>query len=185
MTDKQKIIDYQELIENLSKLSQEKRTGTAFITTMDNHSARFSFYEGNITSCHFGPKKNYDAIPLIKQIDKCRFKFADGIFDDMHDIGLPNNSDVFDMLASYTDNEAVKSIEKHDNLYHHEKEIAKLLADYIGPFATMICHELFDGKKNFSSEELKQIIGELSMEVDDMEKRAEFKNKALQILQIK
>lgn len=170
MPEEQGFIDYPQLLKALKQLSQEKRTGTVFITTENNHAVRFSLQQGIITSCYYGLRKGYDAIVLIKTITKCKFKFASGIFTDQES-GFPETEDVFNMLNPNTD----YTIIKNNNVNKKPKEIETLLASYIGPFSSMICAET-------DTKDMEVFINTVAQEIDEISQQQEFKQKALKIL---
>lgn len=67
---------FENLGRELRRLCQEKHSGTLFITTEENHSARLVIQEGIITGVTYRTKHGFDAIPFIKSITSGHYTFA-------------------------------------------------------------------------------------------------------------
>ncbi|MDG4549707.1 MAG: response regulator [Candidatus Contendobacter sp.] len=67
---------FDNLVRELRGLCQEKHSGTLFITTQENHAARFVIQDGVIIGITYRSKHGADAIPLIKNITGGHYTFA-------------------------------------------------------------------------------------------------------------
>ncbi|MDG4597865.1 MAG: response regulator [Candidatus Contendobacter sp.] len=67
---------FDNLMRELQRLCQEKHSGTLFITTEENHAARFVIRDGIIAGVTYRTKHGSDAIPLIKNITGGTYTFA-------------------------------------------------------------------------------------------------------------
>lgn len=68
---------FDNLVRELRRLCQERHSGTLFITTEENHAARFVIRDGVIVGVTYRTKHGPDAIPLIKNITGGTYTFAD------------------------------------------------------------------------------------------------------------
>ena len=83
-----------ELAAVLRTLCQERRTGTMFLSTDTNHSARIGIERGRIFSVAFGRYRGVEAIEQIKQIQHGKFSFAESIFNNAAEVPLPPTSEL-------------------------------------------------------------------------------------------
>ncbi len=67
---------FDNLVQELRRLCQEKHSGTLFITTEENHSARFVIQGGVIIGITYRTKHGPEAIPFIKNIKGGHYTFA-------------------------------------------------------------------------------------------------------------
>jgi len=98
MTETKNLVGYGQIYEALADLCLRKRTGTMFITTWDNHSARFILEDGLILSCHYSVKRGPAAIPLLKSIQAGTYRFADGVINIKSDHRLPPTNSLLNEL---------------------------------------------------------------------------------------
>jgi CheY-like chemotaxis protein len=68
---------FDDLVRELRRLCQEKRSGTLFITTEGNHSARLVLREGVVVGVTYRTKHGPEAIPLIKNIMDGHYTFSE------------------------------------------------------------------------------------------------------------
>ena len=92
-------VPYAELLSELGRLCAAKRTGTMFIATTDNQSARIGLRQGDIISLVFRTQRGVEAIDRIRKITAGRFTFSDTVVDRVASADLPGTSDLLSLLA--------------------------------------------------------------------------------------
>ena len=92
-------VPYAELLSELGRLCAAKRTGTMFIATTDNQSARIGLRQGDIISLVFRTQRGLEAIDRIRKITAGRFTFSDTVVDRVASADLPATSDLLSLLA--------------------------------------------------------------------------------------
>jgi hypothetical protein len=92
-------VAYAELLNELGRLCAVKRTGTMFIATTDNQSARIGLRQGDIISLVFRTQRGLEAIDGIRKITAGRFTFSDTVVDRVASADLPATSDLLSLLA--------------------------------------------------------------------------------------
>ena len=70
-------ISFGELVKELSGLCAAQRTGTMFIATTDNQSARIGLHEGAIVSVVFRTRRGLEAADHLRKITGGRFSFSE------------------------------------------------------------------------------------------------------------
>jgi hypothetical protein len=99
MSPERAAVPYAELLSELGRLCAAKRTGTMFIATTDNQSARIGLREGDIVSLVFRTQRGLEAIDRIRKITAGRFTFSDTVVDRVASADLPATSDLLSLLA--------------------------------------------------------------------------------------
>lgn len=92
MTQSNDTLPLNELIAVLQSLCTERRTGTMFVHTDTNRSARVSIERGRIFFIAFGRYRGMDAVEEFKKMQYGRFSFAESIFNNAAEIPLPPTS---------------------------------------------------------------------------------------------
>ena len=90
---------YRQLLTELGALCSAKRTGTMFIATADNHSARIGLRQGEIVSLVFRTRRGLEALDGIRKITAGRFSFSDAVVDRGSSADLPFTADLLALLA--------------------------------------------------------------------------------------
>jgi hypothetical protein len=99
MSPERAAVPYAELLSELSRLCAARRTGTMFIATTDNQSARIGLQQGDIISLVFRTQRGLEAIDRIRKITAGRFTFSDTVVDRVASADLPTTSDLLSLLA--------------------------------------------------------------------------------------
>jgi hypothetical protein len=99
MKQEHETLPLQDLIEVLNTLCEERRTGTMFIHTDTNRSARIGIEQGRIFFVAFGRYRGLDAIEHIKTMQYGKFSFAESIFNSGAEIPLPPTGELLAQLA--------------------------------------------------------------------------------------
>ncbi len=191
--EKTSVLNYPELLLEVRRLSDEKQTGTIFITSDDGHLVRFVLNEGRITYVVYDTSHRcYDALPLIHNIKAGRLQFAEGIFEAAHEVPLPTTEELLQTLAS---NEEIPYLTKHSEVPVEKTvevknsesstrykqaitQIEKELTIYIGPFANIVCEEYLENHQVPSSlDELLNMLNEVATEIGEASEEQAFKAK--------
>jgi len=90
---------YRQLLTALGALCSAKRTGTMFIATTDNQSARIGLREGEIVSLVFRTRRGLEALDHIRKITAGRFSFSDEVVDRVSSTDLPYTADLLAPLS--------------------------------------------------------------------------------------
>jgi hypothetical protein len=99
MNQEHETLPLQDLIAVLNSLCDDGRTGTMFIHTDTNRSARIGIERGRIFFVAFGRYRGLDAIEHIKKMQYGKFSFAESIFNSGAEIPLPPTGELLAQLA--------------------------------------------------------------------------------------
>lgn len=192
------MLSYNQIIKKLEDLSRAKKSGTFFIKTQDNKSARFTLAKGQIIGGCYRMDKGYDALPSILTIESGSISFTENLALDKPDSRMPKTVDLLKMLSereiagikyvmsqksnpgpSSQNNEglAAKSEMINDGL-------KSILTEYVGPMAGILCSRYNKNtNKIFSDAGLfEQMIDELSAQIDSESERVDFKSRVLNLV---
>ena len=92
-------ISYGELVKELGALCAANRTGTMFIATTDNQSARIGLRDGQIVSVVFRTRRGLEAADHLRKIAGGRFSFSDAVVDRVSSDDLPPTPALLALLA--------------------------------------------------------------------------------------
>ncbi len=90
---------YSQLLTELGALCSAKRTGTMFIATTDNQSARIGLRDGEIVSLVFRTRSGLEALERIRKTTAGRFSFSDAVVDRVSSTDLPSTADLLALLS--------------------------------------------------------------------------------------
>jgi len=163
-----------QLVDLLKTLVEEQRTGTVYVHTDDNHLIAVGVDRGELTSLICGPKRGERAIPMIRNMRSGTFRLEDRAIPNRRGgANLPSTEVLLSMLADDAD-------DKYDNGqisdYHWVQDvICKVLADYMGPIAPLMCRETIKAAGGIDSpDKVRRVIDELAREIDDMAEAKRF-----------
>lgn len=163
-------------------MARDKKTGTFFITTDDNHAARFVMENGAVTSIGYRQLHGYDALPKIQQIHGGSCRFVEGGFISMEEVPLPSTGELLGMLKEGDRLQSTAPIATGalaDALIALRREYAR----YLGPMARVICEEYIeDNGAPKDQGEFAQMVQELAEEIDVAGKREAFKRKVSELV---
>ena len=184
MTGAGKFGGYPDLVEVLINLGANGRTGTLFVTTLDNHSVRFVFDEGRMAACYYSHRNSYDALPLIRQIRGGKYSFAEGVSGGMANHGVPKTEDLLLALsgkeASRSSGPSESTVNDPAKLHEALKALENEFALFIGPAAIIFCSDYLK-KGNHAIDEvsdLTEMVDALARHIEDPEKRMEFRQRS-------
>lgn len=181
------ILHYQELVRNLQYFCNDRRSGTMFITTDNNHSIRFILKKGVIVSLAYRIKYGNNALDLIKKGMSGVFAFKQDVFSGKDDKTLPETNQLLEILL---DNETPLSINslneiKDERPFVLENKIdliKKELSFFIGPIGQFICDEyIFNHAEPTSNLELEKMLVMISKEIEDKDKEEQFKQRLIKL----
>ena len=168
------MLDYDQLISELERLCVERRTGTLFITTWDNRSARFVISNGEILSCSYSIKRGRDAIPLLRGMKAGSYKFAEEMFSSMDEAPLPPTAELLADLAGARP--AHVPVEKKGWIATETTRTIKTeLARFMGPIADILCEDYLAVHGTVENpEQAARMTQALSARIGEITKRLEF-----------
>jgi hypothetical protein len=152
-------MSYRQLMTELGALCAARRTGTMFIATTDNHSARIGLRQGDIASLVFRNQRGLEALDHIRKITAGRFSFSDAVLDKSAHADLPYTSDLLallvgeesplpppapaPLLAAAPRAPAPAAAQPIDNpqLARAQAVIESELTEFVGPIAPLLCRE--------------------------------------------
>ena len=173
--------DYAELLDTVSGLCVNGRTGSLFIISDTNCFARIVVAGGNIIYLEYRLKKGVEAIPLFREIRHGTLDFKDGKVISHKASPLPPTADLLAQLGGAmpakeptqpaSGNAGVQS---HADVY---KAIEDELLDILGPMASLIWEEHLEQAGGADADiDLAQLIDSVSTEIDDPQKAMDFRN---------
>src|SRR3989449_8638720 len=93
-------VPYRQIVTELAGLCRARRTGTLFIATTDNQSARIGLREGEISSLAFRNQRGLEAIIQLRKIVAGRINFTDAVMDRGPPGDLPMTLDLLALLGT-------------------------------------------------------------------------------------
>ncbi len=192
------LLSYGDLIAALNQFVGEQRTGTMFIVTESNHSARIALENGRIVSCTYTLYRGLDAIVHIRHIRFGTYTFSDGIFNSVAEIPLPSTQDLLRDLGMTVGPDTVSrqaSAETRQASIPAAAGVAtdmavsgkalwnivvSELAVYLGPVASFAAAEYErDLRSATSGERVLAILAKLALEIPEPARAQEFKKRAM------
>src|SRR3989304_2777390 len=146
-------MSYRHLMTELGALCAAKRTGTMFVATTDNHSARIGLRQGDIVSLVFRNQRGLEALDHIRKVTAGRFSFSDAVVDKGTYADLPHTADLLALLlgeesplpppASAAPRTPPATAQRVDNpqLARAQAVIESELTEFVGPIAPLLCRE--------------------------------------------
>src|SRR5215475_3433543 len=174
MGDTDGYVTYRQLIGELRRFCEQRRTGGVFITTSDNHSVRFTLQNGTIVAVGFRNQTGPAALASVQKIQKGRVSFSDGLPPQDPQPGLPSTPDLLTQLeradSGVSDGNESKSGPVNEALAQSRAIIEAELVEYLGPMARVVF-----GEKIATASNVTQLIETLAGEFKDPAKFAQFK----------
>jgi hypothetical protein len=195
-------VPYAELLSELGRLCAAKRTGTMFIATTDNQSARIGLRQGDIISLVFRTQRGLEAIDRIRTITAGRFTFSDTVVDRVASADLLPTSDLLSLLAG---NDAASTVPTAPNpparppdtatrpaapappqagtspeLVKAQAVIEAELTEFVGPIAPLLCRgHITKAAAAGPPLDLPALVEAVAREIGDRAKEDRFKQQAL------
>jgi len=191
-------LSYGQLLTELGALCSAKRTGTMFIATTDNQSARIGLRQGDIVSLVFRTQRGLEAIDHIRKITAGRFTFSDAVVDRVSSADLPETSILLGLLAGNDPAPAAPAppvAQLHTaprtvapartqpagtQLAKVQAVIEAELTEFVGPIAPLLCRDhMARAAAAGPPWDLPALVEAISLEIGDRAKEDRFKQQAL------
>jgi hypothetical protein len=202
MSPERAAVPYAELLSELSRLCAARRTGTMFIATTDNQSARIGLQQGDIISLVFRTQRGLEAIDRIRKITAGRFTFSDTVVDRVASADLPTTSDLLSLLAGNGAPPVVSAAPAppapppdaaprpgapaqaqaaaSPELVRVQTVIEAELTEFVGPIAPLLCRgHISKAAAAGSPLDLPALVEAVAREIGDRAKEDRFKQQAL------
>jgi hypothetical protein len=202
MSPERAAVPYTELLRELSRLCAARRTGTMFIATTDNQSARIGLQQGDIISLVFRTQRGLEAIDRIRKITAGRFTFSDTVVDRVASADLPTTSDLLSLLAGNRAPPVVSATPAppapppdaaprpgapaqaqaaaSPELVRVQGVIEAELTEFVGPIAPLLCRgHISKAAAAGSPLDLPALVEAVAREIGDRAKEDRFKQQAL------
>jgi hypothetical protein len=202
MSPERAAVPYAELLSELSRLCAARRTGTMFIATTDNQSARIGLQQGDIISLVFRTQRGLEAIDRIRKITAGRFTFSDTVVDRVASADLPTTSDLLSLLAGNRAPPVVSATPAppapppdaaprpgapaqaqaaaSPELVRVQGVIEAELTEFVGPIAPLLCRgHISKAAAAGSPLDLPALVEAVAREIGDRAKEDRFKQQAL------
>ena len=140
------------LMKKVSHAVAHKESGTFFIVADQRFSATISVDQGTIIQITYSKKRNEDAIPYLKKMSSCSARFSPGFVMKLNKQGQALRQDAVLQLLNLGQEAASRPANDtsdggagaQEELSSEAKDILeKTLIDYVGPFASVVCQEVF------------------------------------------
>jgi len=185
---------YGQLLSELGALCSAKRTGTMFIATSDNQSARIGLRQGQIVSLVFRTQRGPEAIDHIRKIAAGRFSFSDAVVDRDSSADLPDTPDLLAWLSGPPPPDAPSAASAsapstattttqplaNQQLAKAQAAIEAELTEFVGPIAPLLCREhVARAAAAGPPWDFPALVAAVAREIGDRAKEDRFKQQAL------
>jgi len=197
-------VPYRQIVTELAALCRARRTGTLFIATTDNQSARIGLKEGEISSLAFRNQRGLEALIHLRKIVAGRISFTDAVMDRGPRGDLPMTVDLLGML----DTVELPVVAEHPaepspppraapasrgpatppavappadaQMARAQAVIEAELTEYLGPMAAVICREhMARAAATSPPPDVRQIVEDVAREIGDRAKEERFRQQVL------
>jgi len=172
----------------LGALCAARRTGTMFIATADNHSARIGVMLGEIVSLAFGAQRGMEAVDHLRKISSGRFSFGDTVMDKGVHHDLPYTADLLALLIGEDPvlpqprpfSAPAAAHAGNPQLARARAAIEEELTEFVGPIAPLLCRAHLDRAAAAGPPwDWKALVDAVAREIGDPTKEDRFKQEAL------
>ena len=184
MSMEPEVLPHDRLIGELRSICAAGRSGTMFIITAENHAAQFVLRNGVVVYLTYRLLRGLDAVPSLKAFAAGRYRFQDETTD-RSDPALPPTPELLALLLA-DGSPVARSAPPAMAVISDELRplIEQELAEFLGPMASLICEEHFARVTDLDSPASRErLVEALAQEIRDPTKEADFKRRALPILQ--
>lgn len=151
-----------ELVAEVSRLATEGATGTLFVRTTDDHTARLVLQDGTLVGIAYRATRGVDAIPLLQNITGCTIEFTAGfVFPISATEKLPQTRDLLRRLSD----PGAPTAEELAEDEARAAALENLLAEFIGAYASHVMQEITAGSQS-SRLDWSAAIDRMATEVD-------------------
>jgi hypothetical protein len=103
MQKEHKQLSFQLLLSTLHELCSMSKTGTMYISTDNNHAARFTLNNGEIVACGFSSRRGMEALELMRSINAGKYSFIESTIPAESSQDIPTTQDILINLAQVQD----------------------------------------------------------------------------------
>jgi hypothetical protein len=125
-------LPYQLLVSTLLDLCKLGKTGTMYISTDDNHAARFTLNHGEIVACGFSAKRGTEALELVRSINGGKYSFIESSLPAELKQNLSSTQEILDYLSMLQDSSHNPTAASISNQMDGESPVL------VNPFSTSI-----------------------------------------------
>lgn len=169
------------VVEELSRLCKQQRTGTFLVLTAKHQMAQFGLRQGEIVALSFQNKECVEALDLLQKVEGSirMARFIDGQPTDECP-NLPPTEALLKILAGVSRTQPVaplKTVVKIDLPDGTRKILEEELVEFMGPMGLILCEELWE-----TGPSLHTAIETLSREIANTNQAEQFRQRVLQRL---
>jgi|SRR5882672_837195 len=162
-------VGYDALVAELRRLNAERRTGTIFIATADNHGGQLALQDGLVVAVRFRRKIGLEAVLELRMIGAVRFTFT------REQIAAADPR----LSSSAAWSALTEAVGSHGHADGHGMHtiLTAALTEYLGPMASIVVRDqLRDAER--AGRELSEVVEALARGVDDPAAAAAFRTQA-------
>jgi hypothetical protein len=147
VADSNALLGYGQIVGELRRLCAERATGSVFITTSDNHAARFALASGAIIAVWFRQQTGPDALASIQRVTGGKLRYSEEVLTQEPQAALPSTTDLLALLEGGGNGNGagpaaqIKSAESAVIAPQIRAIVEAELAEYLGPMASVIVTE--------------------------------------------
>jgi hypothetical protein len=185
-------IPYRQIVTELATLCGAGRTGTLFMATTDNQSARIGLTQGEITSLVFRNQRGFEVVDHLRKIVAARINFSDAVIDRGVRDDLPLTPDLLEMLGvdeppavaptrpAPPAAPLISAAAADAQLARVQAVIETELTEYLGPMAVVICREhVARAAAAGPPHDVREIVEAVAREIGDRPKEERFRQQVL------
>jgi hypothetical protein len=176
-----KNITSNEVVEQIEKLCESKKSGTIYLSNEKNIIAQLKLTEGDIVAVLFLSKRSVEALELIFASERFRsFKFVErdekAIRPEL-DANLPPMVEILEFIRTTGSSVAKVVTTRHNGKIIDLNQVIEIivieLTLHLGPMAAMLCEEYFDKAKDLA--DVMGSLDKVASEIDNADNEIEFK----------
>lgn len=183
--------NHPELVQVLIQNHQAKSSGTLFVVTGDNRSAKFVFQAGDIIAISLRHLRGMEALQAFPSPENCKCRFSSELKMPVHPQELSNTSEIIHALLNENQETlpriASRSAEPRidpnmvEVSYEEALQILSNAAiEYLGPMAVPICREYFPDKgEPPQMSDLSRALNQLGADLQNSQKHHELVEKVM------
>lgn len=183
--------DRSGLLELLRGLVRERRTGTLYVHTDDNHLIAFGLDGGSIVSLLAGPRQGERAIPTVRAMRWGSFRLDEDIPPQRRrGCRVPSAEELLARLERDEDEDedeawtpprpaAAAAGPRGGDAEHVQGVLCRVLASYLGPIAPLVCKQTMTAVGGVdTADKLKRVVETLALEIEDAAEAEHFRTRA-------
>ena len=163
-----------QLIDLLRSLLEDRHTTSLYVHTDDNQLIVIGINQGEIVSLRCGSKRGEQAIPMIRDMNAATYRLYDQIAPRPNvGVKLPPSETLLSLLSE------AGGAEADDDCQWVHDVLCKVLGEYMGPIAPVICSEAVEAVGGLDSQEkIQQVVEQIALEIDSPAEAQRFRVQA-------